>query len=101
MSVTTEPSVSAHLTQSALPPLSRKIATSRRQKAEKARLRQKFMWIFVRGKQKRVRRPPTIEGMDPDDYIRLNADPTWLHQEGFWECLMPENEDPTGGPPGY
>ena len=59
------------------------------QKAEKARLRQEYMWIFVGGKQKRVRRPPTIDGMDVDEYLRRNADPIWLHQEGLWH-LMPE-----------
>lgn len=60
------------------------------QKAEKARLRQEYMWIFVRGKQKRVRRPPTIDGMEVDEFIRRNADPIWLHQEGLWEYLEPE-----------
>lgn len=63
-----------------------------KQKAEKARRRQEYMWIFVRGKQKRVRRPPTIDGMDVDEFIRRNADPIWLHQEGLWEYLMPEEE---------
>lgn len=51
---------------------------SAKQKADKARLRQEYMWIFVRGKQKRVRRPPTIGGMDPDEFIQQNADPIWL-----------------------
>jgi hypothetical protein len=32
------------------------------------------MLIFVHGKQKRVRRPPTVDGMDGDDFIRQNAD---------------------------
>jgi hypothetical protein len=65
----------------------RKLTTA--QKAEKARLRQEYMWIFVGGKQKRVRRPPTIDGMDVDEFLRRNADPIWLHQEGLWH-LMPE-----------
>ena len=59
------------------------------QKAEKARLRREYMWIFVGGKQKRVRRPPTIDGMDADEFLRRNANPLWLHQEGLWH-LMPE-----------
>ena len=63
-----------------------------KQKAEKARLREEYMWIFLNGKQKRVRRPPTIDGMDVDEFIRRNADPIWLHQEGFWEYLIPEDE---------
>jgi len=38
------------------------------------------MTIFINGKQKRVRRPQTIEGLDVDEFIRRNADPIWLHQ---------------------
>lgn len=56
-----------------------------KQKAEKARLRQEYMWIFVRGKPKRVRRPPTIDGMDADEFIRRNSDPLWLYLAGLWE----------------
>jgi 16S rRNA U516 pseudouridylate synthase RsuA-like enzyme len=68
---------------------------SAKRKAEKARLRQEYEWIFINGKQKRVRRAPTIDGMDVDEFIRLNADPIWLHQEGLWEYLMPEEDQPT------
>jgi hypothetical protein len=67
---------------------------SARQKAEKARLRREYEWIFINGKQKRVRRAPTIDGMDVDEFIRRNADPIWLHQEGLWEYLMPEEDLP-------
>ncbi|HKZ17629.1 MAG TPA: hypothetical protein VJ161_09235 [Geobacteraceae bacterium] len=45
------------------------------------------MTIFVNGKQKRVRRPPTIDGMDADEFIRGNADPVWLHQHEMWEYV--------------
>jgi hypothetical protein len=45
------------------------------------------MTIFVNGKQKRVKRPPTIDGMDVDEFIRINADPIWLHQNEMWELL--------------
>jgi hypothetical protein len=65
-----------------------------RQKAGKARLRQEFEWIFINGKQKRVRRAPTIQRMDVDEFIRLNADPILLHQEGLWGYLMPEEDPP-------
>ena len=41
--------------------------------------------IFI--KQKRVRRPPTIDGMDIDEFIRQNADPIWLHQNEMWEDI--------------
>ena len=39
----------------------------------------------MNGKQVRVRRPPVIDGMDPDDFIQRNADPIWLHQNEMWE----------------
>lgn len=51
-----------------------------------------FMTIFVNGKQKRVKRPRTIEGMDEDEFIRRNADPIWLVQNQMWEYLD-TNED--------
>jgi hypothetical protein len=46
-----------------------------------------FMTIFMNGKQKRVRRPPTIDGMDVEEFIRRNADPIWLHQNEMWEYM--------------
>jgi uncharacterized protein YnzC (UPF0291/DUF896 family) len=57
------------------------------EKAEKRRRRREYMTIFINGKQKRVKRPPTIDGMDVDEFIRRNADPIWLHQEGLWEYM--------------
>jgi hypothetical protein len=63
---------------------------SRAEKAEKARRRAEFMTVFVNGKQKRVRRPPLIEGMDPDEFIRQNADVIWLHQNEMWEEIPVE-----------
>jgi hypothetical protein len=45
------------------------------QRRPRKRRRQKFMTIFVHGKQKRVKRPATVEGMDMDQFIRQNADP--------------------------
>jgi len=53
------------------------------------------MTIFVNGKQKRVKRPETIEGMDVDEFIRRNADPIWLHQNEMWEYIVTvEDEEP-------
>lgn len=45
------------------------------------------MTIFVNGKQKRIRRPPTIDGIDADEFVLRNADPIWLHQNEMWELL--------------
>ena len=58
------------------------------EKAARKRRREEYMTIFIGGKQKRVKRPPTIEGMDVDEFIRRNADPIWLHQNEMWEVLF-------------
>lgn len=57
------------------------------EKAEEDRPGSEFVTIFVRGKQKRVRLPPMVEGMTIDEFIRANADPVWLHQNEMWEDL--------------
>ena len=57
------------------------------EKAEKKRRKAEYMTIFVGGKQKRVKRPPMIEGMTEEEFIRANADPVWLHQHEMWEEL--------------
>ncbi len=57
------------------------------QRAAKKQRKKDFMTVFMNGKQVRVRRPPTIDGMDADEFIRQNADPIWLHQNGYHELL--------------
>lgn len=52
------------------------------QRAAKKQRKKDFMTVFMNGKQVRTRRPPTIDGMDADEFIRRNADPIWLHQHG-------------------
>ncbi len=64
------------------------------EKAEKKRRRREYMTIFINGKQKRVRRPLTIDGMDVDEFIRRNADPIWLVQNEMWEYLEPIPKQP-------
>jgi hypothetical protein len=66
----------------------------------RARRERKKNWetIFVNGKQKRVRRPPTIDGLPVEEFIARNADPIWLHQEGLWH-LMPEDDPPDSAIP--
>jgi hypothetical protein len=66
-----------------------------KEKAERRRRRKAFMTIFINGKQKRVPRPPTIDGLDPEEFIRRNADPIWLHENEMWEILdTPEIAQP-------
>ena len=57
------------------------------QRREKKRRKEEFQTIFINGKQKRVRRAPTIDGMDADEFIQRNADPIWLHQNEMWERI--------------
>ncbi|HIB64955.1 MAG TPA: hypothetical protein EYO33_07560 [Phycisphaerales bacterium] len=62
------------------------------EKRAKAERREQYEWIFVNGKQKRVKREPMIEGLPVDEFIRRNADPIWLHQEGLWEMMEGETD---------
>lgn len=50
------------------------------QRTAKKQRKKDFMFVFMNGKQVRVRRPPTIDGIDAEEFIRQNADPIGLHQ---------------------
>ena len=72
------------------------------QKAAKKKRRKEYMTVFINGRQKRIKRPPTIDGMSADEFVRRNADPIWLHQNEMWEHMdQDEDEDKTedGGVP--
>lgn len=79
------------------------------QRAAKKQRKKDFMTVFMNGKQVRVRRPQTIDGMDVDNFIRHNADPIWLHQNGYHEILheremeeqAEEQQDPSGDEDDY
>lgn len=73
-----------------MPKRKRKLTAA--EKAEKKRRRKEYMTIFINGKQKRVKRPPTIDGMDVDEFIRRNADPIWLHQNEMLEYMIDNDE---------
>ena len=47
----------------------------------------------MNGKQVRVKRPLTIDGMAVDEFIRRNADPIWLHQNEMWEYIESDEND--------
>jgi hypothetical protein len=63
-----------------------------RKKAKQER-QKKYMWIFMNGKQVRINRPAMIDGIDPDEFIRQNADPIWLHQNEMWEYIDSDEND--------
>jgi hypothetical protein len=57
------------------------------EKAAKKARRNKYVFVFINGKQKRVLREPTVDGLPLEEYILRNADPIWLHINGMWEYL--------------
>ena len=59
----------------------------------KAKKRKRYMWVFMNGKQVKVKRPPTIDGMDIDGFIQQNADPVWLHQNDMWEYIQVDEDE--------
>lgn len=77
-------------------PKRKRTAAEKRARRER---KKNFMTIFINGKQKRVPRPPMIDGMPGDEFIARNADPTWLHQNQMWEFLTPCEEIPDSTDP--
>ena len=66
--------------------------TAAEKRAKKER-RKKYQWIFVNGKQVRVKREPTIDGVPVDQFIADNADAMWYHQNEMWEMIEPDEFD--------
>ena len=52
--------------------------------------RKKYQWIFINGKQVKIRKPETINGMLIEEFIKENADSFWLHQNETWEYIEDE-----------
>ena len=75
-------------------PMSKRKLTAKEKEAKRIGKRD-FMYIFINGKQKRVRRPPTIDGLDVDEFIRRNADPLSRHQNEMWELIECEEQPAT------
>ena len=65
-------------------------------KKTKEENQKKYLWVFLNGKQVKIKRPPMIEGIDAEEYIQQNADPLWLHQNGMWEYIRDEGEKHAG-----
>ena len=68
-------------------PKRKQTAAEKRARRER---KEKYMMIFINGKQKRVLRPQSIDGLDADEFIARNADPIWLHQNELWELMPPD-----------
>jgi len=70
----------------------RKKKLTPKQKAAKKKRQREFMTVFMNGKQKRIKRPPTVDGIPVEEFIRRNADPIWLHQNEMWEYIDQSDE---------
>ena len=70
-------------------PKKKRTAAEKRARREQ---KKKFMTIFINGRQKRVPRLQLIEGLPVEDFIASNADPIWLHENGLWELMTPDDE---------
>ena len=57
------------------------------QKKAKAERQKNYEWVFMNGKQVRIKRPEMIDGMLVDDWIEQNADDIWLTQNGMYDVL--------------
>lgn len=65
----------------------------RARKKAKAERQKKYIWVFRNGKQVRIKRQHTIDGMDIDEFIQQNADPIWLHQNEMWEYIQLDEDE--------
>ena len=68
-------------------------AQKRARKLAKAEERKKYTWVFMNGKQVKVKKSPTIEGISIDEFIQQNADPIWLHQNEMWEYMQTDEDE--------
>lgn len=73
-----------------MPKIKQKLtAIQRKVKQEsKAERQLKFQWVFIAGKQVRIKRAATIDGITQDEFILRNADSVWLHQNGMYAELL-------------
>jgi hypothetical protein len=72
-----------------MPKIKKKLTAEQKRIRKKAKeeRQKKYMWVFMSGKQVRVKRHETIEGIDKDEWIEQNASSIWLHQNEMWDVL--------------
>lgn len=67
------------------------------QRRERKRRKREFETVIMNGKQVRVRREATVDGLSADEFARRNADPVWLLQNGEFERLEEQAAEEHGG----
>ena len=63
------------------------------EKAARQRRKAEFQTVFINGKQKRVRRPPHVDGVPLEEFLK-GADPIFLHEAGMWWLIPEEDQEP-------
>ncbi len=58
----------------------------------KTKNKEKYKYVFINGKQVRIKKSSTIDGISIEEYIELNADPIWLHENKMWEHIKTEED---------
>ena len=71
-------------------PTRRKTTAEKRARRER---KKKFMTIFVNGKQKRILRAQSIDGLTVEEFIARNADPIWLHENALWMFMTSDGDN--------
>jgi hypothetical protein len=59
------------------------------QRAARKRRKKETEIIFINGKQKRIKREPSLDGMSAEQFIRQYADPITLHHNEMWDESLP------------
>ncbi len=57
------------------------------QRRERKRRKAEYQTVFVNGRQNRVRREPTIEGLPVEEFLRRNGDRVTFHRLHRWVLI--------------
>ncbi|PKG37233.1 hypothetical protein [Psychromonas sp. Urea-02u-13] len=69
--------------------IKKKLSASVKAARREAKLdrQEKYETVFMSGKQVRVKRQKSLDGIPADEFINQNADAIWLHQNGMWDQI--------------
>ncbi|NOQ64777.1 MAG: hypothetical protein GQ582_09725 [Methyloprofundus sp.] len=61
-------------------------------KKVKAERHKKYKWVLINGRQVRMKRSLTIDSIAVDEFIQINVDPIFLHQNKMWKYIDTDAE---------
>ncbi|CAG23256.1 hypothetical protein [Photobacterium profundum] len=78
-----------------MPKVKKKLTAAQKKlkRESKAERQRKYKWVMMNGKQVRIKREPTIEGMSVDEFVQRNANDLFLHQNEMWECIQEDDDE--------